>query len=355
MGAAGLVAKATITDLLKANIEVVGVDIRKPQLPIEHVNVDIRRTRELASAIKGCDYVINAAQYYLNVDAMRACLRAGVNYIDLGGLFWMTRRQLRLNPEFERARLLALIGMGAEPGITNVAAAHLHRLHGVPDRIAIRNAWRSFSEKFRVNWSIDTQMDELSMRAPVYRAGRYVYYQPCALSEETVFRPPIGPFKTYLTIHSELATLPTSFPGVGQVDWMEGGTGFEEARLLARIGFSRREEVEGVSPRRYLYRLLSAQGLVGYGDEKPNEWESAKVTFTWSNKTAEIEVVMPPKPELGVDGTEYGAGVPSSIAVQLGVKGQGVIPPEKAVSPEPFFEQLKKRGFQVYYTTSQAL
>jgi saccharopine dehydrogenase (NAD+, L-lysine-forming) len=355
LGAAGLVAKATVADLVVSNIDVLGVDIRSPSLKVDYRQGDLRRPSEVASLIKGCDYAINAAQYYFNIQAMRACLKAGVNYVDLGGLFWMTRKQLRLNDEFERERLTALIGMGAEPGITNVAAAYLHRLEGVPEKIAVRNAWRSFSEHFRVNWSIDTQMDELSMRAPVYKNGKYVYYQPCSLSEETVFSPPIGTFRTYLTIHSELATFPTSFPGVGQVDWMEGGTGFEEARLVAKLGFARRDQVQGVSPRRYLSELLRTGGLMGYGDAKPDEWESAKVVFTWTNKRAEIEVVIPPKPELGVDATEYGAGVPSSIVVQMGVKHYGVVPPEKVVNQDRFFAELKKRGFQIIQTVSRVV
>ncbi len=355
IGAAGLVAKATIADLRRANADVLGVDIRKPSLDVEYAKGDLRRPSDVASIIKGCDYAINAAQYYFNLQAMRACLKAGVNYVDLGGLFWMTRKQLRLNDEFERERLAALIGMGAEPGITNVAAAHLHHVSGVPERIAVRNAWRNLSDEFRVNWSIDTQMDELSMKAPVFRGGKYVYYQPCSLYEDTKFRQPVGEFRTYLTIHSELATFPSSFPGVGQVDWMEGGTGFEEARLIAKLGFALREEVHGVSPRRYLYELLNKRGLVGYGDAEPKEWESAKVVFSWDHKTSEVEVVIPPRPELGVDATEYGAGVPSSIAVQMGFKGQGVNPPERALNPDRFFEELKKRGFQIYYEESRSL
>ena len=47
---------------------------------------------------------------------------AGCHYIDLGGLYWMTDRQLELHDEFERAGLLALLGMGSSPGKTNVMA-----------------------------------------------------------------------------------------------------------------------------------------------------------------------------------------------------------------------------------------
>ena len=66
--------------------------------------------------------LVNSASYRVNLDAMRACLEAGCHYIDLGGLYWLTGRQLELSDEFERAGLLALLGMGSSPGKTNVMA-----------------------------------------------------------------------------------------------------------------------------------------------------------------------------------------------------------------------------------------
>jgi hypothetical protein len=34
--------------------------------------------------LDGCDVLVNSASYRVNLDAMRACLRAGAHYIDLG-------------------------------------------------------------------------------------------------------------------------------------------------------------------------------------------------------------------------------------------------------------------------------
>ena len=54
---------------------------------------------------------------------MEACLEAGVNYIDLGGLYHVTKRQLELSPKFEQRGLLAMLGVGSAPGKTNLLAA----------------------------------------------------------------------------------------------------------------------------------------------------------------------------------------------------------------------------------------
>jgi hypothetical protein len=47
----------------------------------------------------------------LNLNVMQAALAAKIHYIDLGGLFTWTRRQLKLHQDFLRAGLTAIIGM----------------------------------------------------------------------------------------------------------------------------------------------------------------------------------------------------------------------------------------------------
>ena len=76
----------------------------------------------LARALEGCDVLVNSASYRVNLDAMAACLEAGCHYLDLGGLYWMTGRQLELGPRFQDAGLLALLGIGSAPGKTNLMA-----------------------------------------------------------------------------------------------------------------------------------------------------------------------------------------------------------------------------------------
>uniref|UniRef100_A0A2U9ILG5 Saccharopine dehydrogenase n=1 Tax=Acidianus sulfidivorans JP7 TaxID=619593 RepID=A0A2U9ILG5_9CREN len=337
IGGSGLVGSATVYDLLKNNVQVKVIDIRKPRFNVNYEYGDLNNVEDIANKIRNCDYVINTSQYYFNIKAMDASLKAGVNYIDLGGLFWMTMKQNEKEKEFEKENLLALIGMGAEPGITNVMARYLYERYGVPEKIKIRNGWRS--QGFKLNWSVDTQMDEITMKAPVWKDGKYEYYEPLSLSEEVEFSNPVNKIKTYLTIHSELATFPKSFEGVKYVDWMEGGDGFEAVIVLGKI-FGDNTEVLGIKSRDYLKELLKTKNLIGSSED---EWESAKILFEYEDKKKELEILIPPKE--GFDGTQYGAGIPSSIAVQMKVKGVGVLPPEKIINPEPFFEELKKRGF----------
>ena len=63
---------------------------------------DLAASDEVAAGLSGVDVLVNTVSYRINLDAMRACLKAGCTYLDLGGLYWVTGRQLELGPEFER-------------------------------------------------------------------------------------------------------------------------------------------------------------------------------------------------------------------------------------------------------------
>ena len=76
----------------------------------------------LAAALEAVDVLVNSASYRLNLEAMQACLAAGCHYLDLGGLYWMTLRQLELAEQFADKALLAVLGIGSSPGKTNVMA-----------------------------------------------------------------------------------------------------------------------------------------------------------------------------------------------------------------------------------------
>src|SRR5437764_630332 len=64
---------------------------------LEAAAMDVRDVEGTARLIEGCDVLINSTQYYFNIEVMRAALQAGIHYIDLGGLFHMTRKQVLLH------------------------------------------------------------------------------------------------------------------------------------------------------------------------------------------------------------------------------------------------------------------
>ena len=94
------------------------------RLGIKALKCDVTDHDALISTIKGADVVINCVQYNWNIDIMRACLAVGAHYIDLGGLFHVTKQQFELHEEFKEAGLTAVLGMGSTPGTMNVMAGY---------------------------------------------------------------------------------------------------------------------------------------------------------------------------------------------------------------------------------------
>ena len=54
---------------------------------------------------------------------MRACLEAGCDYLDLGGLYHVTGEQLELHERVRGGGPAGVLGIGSSPGKTNLMAA----------------------------------------------------------------------------------------------------------------------------------------------------------------------------------------------------------------------------------------
>lgn len=87
---------------------------------VKGITLDANNTSALIENLKGFDICANAAIFTLNLGIMKACLEAGTNYVDLGGFFHYSKRQLELDQQFKEKGLTAIIGMGAGPGTTNL-------------------------------------------------------------------------------------------------------------------------------------------------------------------------------------------------------------------------------------------
>jgi lysine 6-dehydrogenase len=104
------------------------------------VFADVRDVKHLAKLLRGSAIVLNCTQYNWNLEVMRAALAAGIHYMDLGGLYHMTKKQFALDKDFRRIGKLAIPGMGGAPGITNVMARALANPMDRVESIKVFNA-----------------------------------------------------------------------------------------------------------------------------------------------------------------------------------------------------------------------
>ena len=212
VGAAG-----TIGRHVAAFLEEWGEDVR----PLDHrfegeEHVDARDPDSLAAALRGARVCVNCADYRLNIEVMQAARAAGVHYVDLGGLFHVTRTQLELDGKFREAGLTAILGMGSAPGKTNLLArAAVERLGAHPRTLEIWAVTRdpaADGHPFPAPYSVRTLLDELRMRPMVVAEGRLTDVEPLSGEAEREFPEPIGRARGIYTLHSELATLPVRYP-----------------------------------------------------------------------------------------------------------------------------------------------
>lgn len=295
--------------------------------------LDARAPEELASALDTIDVLVNTAAYRVNLDAMRACLDAGCDYIDLGGLYRVTRRQLELGLEFERAGLLALLGVGSSPGKTNLMAARaVAELGALPEGIEVCAGGRDplAAGDFSPPYAVQTLLDELTLAPIVLRDGVPVELEPLADGGSVDFGDPIGVAETIYTLHSELATFGESF-GAREVSFRLSLAPALLDRLTALVGAGP-EEV-----------AAAAREAV------PASAETVSVHLVTAHTAQRsIAVRAITRPHFGLGGSIVSTAAPAAAAVRLLSRGDltatGAMAPERCIEPAAMFAELETRG-----------
>ena len=338
------------------------------RFPCDHAEfqrVDMSRAENILPVIRGVDVVANCGWYYHNLEVMEACLQAKAHYVDAGGLFHLTFKQRALHDRFKKAGIVAALGYGIAPGITNLAASYcakrLDKVSSVLIRIALFPEDTKFWEYF---YALPTVLDELFMDAPVFEGGQLKMVPPLSRSAKVVFPEPVGEVMLYDTIHSELATLPTSFGDKGvqevrfQLSWAP--IKVEVSKILMDLGFSddRALECHGgrISPRDFLPLVAEAQGVTGFVSRdlairiEVHGSKGKKPTHYVIGRTG-----IPPGLSVNLTGLSVAVG---ALLIGRGkMASSGVVPSELSVDPELFMRELKARGleFTEEVMTSQTL
>jgi saccharopine dehydrogenase (NAD+, L-lysine-forming) len=339
LGAGGTIAPAIVRDLAESDeasslllLDLDGeraaaVAERHGQGKARAAAVDARAG--LARELDGVELLVNSASYRVNLDAMRACLEAGCHYLDLGGLYHMTARQLELDGEFRDAGLLALLGMGSSPGKTNVMAVRAAKELGrQPREIAVIAAGRDLDppEGFSVPYALRTLIDELTLAPMAVRDGEPVELEPLSPGASEAL-PVLGVCETIYALHSEVRTFPDSF-------------GCTECSFRLSLAPA------------LLERL---RALTGAGEQEVEE--AARSALPPSPQTVSVHVVQAdevrvtavtrPMPDWGLGGGVVSTAAPAAAAVRLLARGRiearGALPPEQCVDPDDLFPELERR------------
>jgi saccharopine dehydrogenase-like NADP-dependent oxidoreductase len=336
---------------------------------------DINKHQSLVEAFSGAQVLINSTPYYFNVAVMEAALEANCNYMDLGGLFHVTREQQKLDEKFRSKNLLAILGMGAAPGMTNVMAAAAAEQLDTLDSIDIVVGCVDFVETdvnhpLPAPYAIDTILDEYTKEPMVYEDGRFIAKPPMSGEVLIDFPAPVGQCSAILTLHSEVATLPESYRtrGIKNVTFRLGlpQTFHDKLKLLVDIGFGGTQKLRvddaEIVPRRALIKLLERFPAPA---QDPDDCEIVRVDVhgrsKGEKKLIRVETTVVADKAWKVSCGALDTGVPPSIVAQLIVNRQidanhtGVLAPELCIPIQPFFNELKKRAIEIRIETIPAV
>lgn len=317
--------------------------------------VDVCDHEELVNALREADAVASATPYHLNLQVMDAAIEARKPLTDLGGVYYMTLRQLKLNDKARNGGVPIVLGSGLAPGVADVLAKYgADKLDSVQE-VHIHYGERNL-EPVLYKWSFRTVLEEYTKGAVIYSRGKFRRLKPFSGKEKFMFPHPIGELPCCYALYSGLATLPqTVGKGVETLDCAMSITEEDERRIhvLKELGLTRKRPLQvasvHVSPREFLLRCVppprvDVRDVAGIVVEVAGEKNGVRTEYSYS-------LVQKYHEEYGVSALAYLTGVPMSIVAQMLARGdiaeRGVLPAELGVNPAHLFEELAKRGIAI--------
>lgn len=344
--------------------------------------VDASKVDSMVEAFKGFDVVVNVVLPRFNLRIMEACLKAGVNYMDAATDLALAKekpgevvkeppetQQLAYDAQFKKAGLTALLGMGQDPGLSNILARMgADRLESV-DEILVRDGDNGTVEgyEFASLWSADTLIEEVLMPALVFRDGAFIRLGSLEGEEVFEFPPPVGPLTVYNVDHEETNTLPLFIgKGLKRCDFKIAIPEdlAHSLRVFQRFGLHRGHPIEvevkatgetvRVAPRDILTALMpdpkslsgKAKGAAclavivrGTNGGKKDGW----MIWNWLDHQETYR-------KFGFNATAYPVGAPMAMSALMIANGEidrkGAFPPE-VLDPAPFFRRLPEFGLSI--------
>ncbi|MEU8134730.1 saccharopine dehydrogenase family protein [Streptodolium elevatio] len=325
-----------------------------------------------------CDVLLNATDPRFVMPLFRAALAAGAHYMDMAcSLSYphperpyeltgvkLGDEQFAMSADWERSGRLALLGMGVEPGLSDVFARYAaDELFDEIEEIGVRDGANLTVDgyDFAPSFSIWTTIEECLNPPVVYEADRGWFTTP-PFSEPEVFDFPegIGPVECVNVEHEEVLLMPR-WVDAKRVTFKYGlGDEFIEVlKTLHKLGLDRTAPVavgseQGrvrVSPRDVVAACLPDPATLGdrmHGKTCAGTWVkgvkdgAAREVYLYHVVDNQWSMA-----EYGSQAVVWQTALNPVVALELlatGVwSGSGVVGPE-ALAPRPFLDLLTAYG-----------
>ena len=349
-----------------AKCERIAAQLDRP-IAVAQVDADDRTAMTALLERERPDLVINVALPYQDLPIMDACLAAGVHYLDTANYeppeeakfeySWQWAYQDR----FRERGLIALLGSGFDPGVTNVYTAYLrkHLLDEIHELDIIDCNAGDHGQPFATNFNPEINIREVTANGKYYRDDAFVETKPMEISRMYDFPEGIGPKKIYLLWHEELESLVRFLKphGLKQARfWMTFSDNYlKHLEVLQNVGMTRIDPVlykgQEIVPLQFLKALLPDPASLG-PLTKGKTCIGCHLKGTKNGRPREYYVYNicdheACYREVQSQAISYTTGVPAMIGAMMiatgAWKGRGVFNMEQ-FDPEPFMAKLNLHG-----------
>ncbi len=347
-------------DAIAASVrELTGREIATAAVDADDVAQTVALLREY-----GPELVINVALPYQDLPLMDACLEAGVHYLDTANYEprdeakFEYKWQWAYRERFEKAGLMALLGSGFDPGVTNVFCAHARdNLFDAIETIDILDCnGGDHGHAFATNFNPEINIREITQKGKYWERGEWTEIEPMSQSMDFDF-PEVGVRKAFLLYHEELESLVQHIPGLQRIRfWMTFGESYlKHLEVLQNVGMTSIEPIEfqgrEIIPIEFLKALLpdpaslaeNYTGKTSIGCLVKGKKDGKDKTVFIYNTCDHAETYK----EVRAQAVSYTTGVPATVGAEMMLTGQwkkpGVWHMEQFDSA-PFLQRLGESG-----------
>ena len=334
---------------------------------INTAQVDADNVPELVALIKQLQpqLVINVALPYQDLHIMDACLETGVDYLDTANYEPLdTARfeyswQWAYQERFKEKGLMALLGSGFDPGVTNVYTALAARKYlDVVEELDIIDANAgSHGQPFATNFNPEINIREVTAVCRHWENGQFIESPPLTTKHSFDFPEGIGPMNIYRLYHEEMESLVKHIPTIKKAQfWMTFSDNYlKHLEVLQNVGMTRIDEVEyngqKIVPIQFLKALLPDPGSLGpLTKGKTCIGVIARGTKDGQRRQVYIYNICDHEAcyrEVQSQAISYTTGVPAVVGAIMMLtdtwRGAGVFNMEQ-FDPEPFLDVLETMG-----------
>jgi len=363
--AKGVISAITLASRTEAKCRAIAEQI--PDFPVKTAKVDADNVPELIELIKAekPQLVINVALPYQDLTIMDACLATGVDYLDTANYEPLDTAKFEYSwqwayeERFKEAGLMALLGSGFDPGVTNVftALAAKKYLDEVQEIDIIDANAGNHGQPFATNFNPEINIREVTAPCRHWENGQWVETAPLATKRSFDFPEGIGPMNIYRMYHEEMESLVKHIPTIKKAQfWMTFSDNYlKHLEVLQNVGMTRIDEVEyngqKIVPLQFLKAVLPDPGSLGpLTKGRTCIGVVAKGLKDGKKKQVYIYNICDHEAcykEVKSQAISYTTGVPAVVGAVMMLSGKwhkpGVWNMEQ-FDPEPFLETLSTMG-----------